>query len=182
MSRGQNPRLINQSRATNIEVLRFFQYRRLKMQIFIDPISPLLYCVNPTCQGHSENSAWPSLPLSKPFLPHWTLLGVGRMPTGAALSDIKCKVLFDFISFLKSFTWDEAADIMIRETAVGVGGPATGINKPLLQFYATIPRKFAFRKPLPELGNWWIKTDNTTGLHSLFSRLSFHQARLYQKC
>ena len=51
------------------------------------------------------------------------------------------------------FTWDEAADIVIRESAVGVGGPATGSNKPLLQFYATIPRKFAFRKPLPDLGN-----------------------------
>ena len=42
-----------------------------------------------TCHGHSENSASPSLPESKPFLPHWTLLGVGRMPTGAALSGTK---------------------------------------------------------------------------------------------
>ena len=48
-----------------------------------------------------------------------------------------------FLYFLKSFTWNEAADIMVRETAVGVGGPATGINKPLLQFYATIPSLIA---------------------------------------
>ena len=73
-------------------------------------------------------------------------------------------LFFFSLFFLNRFTWDEAAYIVIREPAVGVGGPATGSNKPLLQFYATIPRKFAFRKPLPELGNWWNKTDNT-GLH-----------------
>ena len=60
------------------------------------------------------------------------LLGVGRMPTGAALSGIFCNFFKNFQN-IRLFTWNEAANIVVCQATVGVGGPSTEINKPLLQ-------------------------------------------------
>lgn len=72
-------------------------HKRTGLEVFLgwrpvrksDETQHTICASRPTCHGHSENSASPSLPESNPFRPHWTLLGVGRIPTGEALSGTK---------------------------------------------------------------------------------------------
>ena len=52
------------------------------------------------------------------------------------------KILLLFLKFqnIWLFTWNEAANIVVCQATVGVGGPSTEINKPLLQIAIAILR------------------------------------------